>query len=93
MDICWKKVYILGYDHPTRGSMLTTWYDNGTPMITVVITGTDKPPIWYNPVPKGAQIHEVPEGKDGKEYAEELNGIRAFGWYLEKGFKRTESNV
>lgn len=91
MDICWEKVYILGYDHPTYGSCITTWCDNyNTPMVKVVVTGTKVPPVWYNSVPEGAQIHEVPLGKEVREYAKEINGIPAFGWYIEKGFKRNE---
>lgn len=59
------------------------------------------PPIWDAPAnckpnPHGFpsvsytefQIHEVKPGGDAQKKAKELGGVKAIGWYIERGFER-----
>lgn len=59
------------------------------------------PPIWDAPAnckpnPYGFpsydytkyQLHEVNDSEDAQEKAKQLGGVRALGWYFEKGFER-----
>lgn len=76
-----ENTYLLAwYDREGR-SYLTTWQGD-LPIVHVVVTGCNgmNMPLWDAPVPKGAQLHRVPEGRDPQEYAREIGGNHAFGW-------------
>lgn len=93
--VTWEDVYILGfYDASGRG-YFTSWTGDA-PVIHVVVTGCrhtirDPFPFLATHVPSGAGIHSIPPGWDEKDYAEELGGVRAFGWYLPGTVRRTQS--
>lgn len=86
-QVDWEHVYLLGSYGRDGEAYLTTWSGN-RPEVEVVVTGVHHAPMWDAPVPMGAELHEVPKGTDGQEYAKELDGIYAFGWYVEEGFER-----
>lgn len=82
-EVTWENMYLLGhYDKYTGRAYLTTW-DGDAPLVDVVVTGCNNIniPMWGNPAPEGAEIVAIPEGKDPKEFAKEINGIHAFGWH------------
>ena len=97
--IDWNHIYLLGWYDYDNISYLTTW-SGELPYIYVIITGPVLPygpPIW-NTIKNWRdgnhytdfQIYEV-EPKDwNNKKAEQMHGIRAFGWYIEKGFERKE---
>ena len=88
-NLDWDHLWLLGwYDHNGQG-YLTTW-EGSMPYVHVVITGVKgiNFPLWRAPVPQYADIHEIPEGKDPKEYAKEIGGYYAFGWLLEDLIER-----
>lgn len=87
----WDHVYLLGYYTPSGEPMLTTWSGDAEG-IEVVVTGSDNsgPPIWSAPIPPGCELHTIPEGKDGQEYAKEIGGLFAFGWLLPEKIVRKE---
>jgi len=90
-ELSWDHVYLLGWFNEQGHPFLTTW-DGNLPMVHVVVTGV-KPltmPLWSAPVPPNAHLHEIPADKAPQEYAQEMGGYHAFGWYLEEPFERKQ---
>jgi hypothetical protein len=78
-------VYLLGWYDETGKPFLSSW-DGSRPVRNFVITGA-KPtevPLWNAAVPPNAKLYFVPMGKDPKEYAKELGGYHAIGWWMPK---------
>jgi len=82
----WCHVYLLGWYDANNQGYLTSW-DGDLPYVHVVVTGYlyFGPPMWKTPVPDGCILHEIPDNKDPQEYAKEIGGVHAFGWYLKDG--------
>lgn len=82
----WDSVYLLGWYDRNDRPFLTTW-DGNRPLVAFVVTGVNgmTMPLWRAPVPHGAALHRIPEGKDAADYARELGGFRAVGWELGPG--------
>lgn len=91
LTIDWDHVYLLGWYGHDGKPYLTTW-DGNLPYVNVVVTGCDhfNMPMWKAPVPKGAELHAIPEDKNPQEYAIEINGYHALGWYIADGFQRDD---
>ncbi len=90
----WDHVYLLAWYDRDRQGYLTTW-DGDLPYIHVVITGLSDGhahrhgmPLWKAPVPPGAELVQVPEGRDPHEYAAELGGFYAMGWHMPTKIER-----
>jgi hypothetical protein len=88
--IDWDHVYLLGWYGRDGKSYLSSWYDDGSlESISVVVLGTEAPPMWGSPAPEGAKLVPIPaDVKDKHAYAASLGGLYAFGWYLPEGKKR-----
>lgn len=80
-ELTWDSTYLLAWYDRAGKAYLTTW-SGDLPVIHVVVTGCSpmNMPLWNAPVPRGAQLHLVPDGKDPQEYACQLGGYHAFGW-------------
>lgn len=100
MKVDWNHIYLLGWYSSNDNTHLTTW-EGGLPLIRIVVTGPCEPsgpPMWdfleayrEGPTVDHFQLHEVKDDETSYDWlskAKRLNGIRAFGWYIEKGFER-----
>lgn len=102
--IDWNHVYLLAWYGPDGTPYLTTWAGDLPYITVVVTGPEVQkwgPPIWDAPAnckpnPHGFpsysydqyQLHEVKLGEDPDQKAQELGGVKALGWYIEKGFER-----
>lgn len=85
LELSWEHVCLCGwYDHNgrlhTAESALHKSVAGEIP-VEVVVTGCMVPPMWYQEIPVGATLNAIPDGRDGKDYAKEINGLYAFGFY------------
>jgi len=94
MKFDWDHIYLLGWYDQNGKAFLTTW-EGDLPQVSVVVTGVSPygPPLWRTPVPAGCTLHAIPLGKSNQEYAKELGGVVAFGWYIEDGMTRYPHEV
>jgi hypothetical protein len=95
MKFDWDHIYLLSWYDQNGKAYLTTW-EGDLPIIAVVVTGARKPygpPLWRAPVPAGCELHEIPTGKGNQEYAKELGGVVAIGWYIKDGLTRYPHEV
>ncbi len=87
--IDWEHVYLLGWYDKSGKAYLTTWDDDGSMQsVNVVVTSVGTSVPMWDASSKGAIIHEIPFDKTPQEYAEEIGGYHAFGWYIEDGITR-----
>jgi hypothetical protein len=90
MKADWDHIQLLGwYDHWGKAYLIPM--QNSRPEVQTVITGVKEAdmPLLDMPVPKGAALRMVPEDKNPYEYAKELDGFYAVGFYVEEGFERS----
>ncbi len=59
----------------------------------LVVTGVKEAevPLLDMPAPSGAALHIIPDDRNPYEYAKELGGFYAVGFYVEDGFERSSS--
>lgn len=102
--IDWSHVYLLAWYGSDGTPYLTTWSGDLPYITVVVTGPEVQkwgPPIWDAPAnckpnPYGFpsysydqyRLHEVKPDEDADKKAKELGGVRALGWYIEKGFER-----
>ena len=87
----WQHIYLLGWEDHAGQSYLSTW-SGDLPWVEVVVHNTQLVPLWNAPVPPSARLESIPEGEDGREYAQRVGGFFAFGWYVKEGVSRRCSN-
>ncbi len=87
----WKHIQLLGW-YDRRGKAYMIPLQESRPPVGVVITGVKEAdvPLLDMPVPKGATLHTIPEDRNPYEYAKELDGFYAVGFYVEEGFERSD---
>ncbi len=90
MKADWSHIQLLGwYDHRGRAYLIPL--QDSRPTVKMVITGVKEAdmPLLDMPVPKGATLHPIPEDRNPYEYAKEMGGFYAVGFYVEEGFERS----
>jgi hypothetical protein len=82
----WDSVYLLGWVDHERRNYLTSWNGNQK-VVDFVITGVTPAnmPLWSAPVPQGAAVLAVPEGRKPHDFACEVGGFHAIGVEYEPG--------
>jgi hypothetical protein len=90
MKADWRHIQLLGW-YDRRGRAYLVPLQDSRPSVKLVITGAKEAevPLLDMPVPKGAALHIVPDDKNPYEYAKELGGFYAVGFYVEEGFERS----
>ncbi len=89
IKVDWNHIELLGwYDY--SGKSYSVIVEGNRPMVKVVVTGVEGEaiPLLNAPVKNGAKLHTIPEERNPFDYAKELNGFYAVGFYIEEGFER-----
>ncbi|GEM_PF-560051 len=89
MVLDWDHIELVGwYDHQGRAYLIPLERD-GT-HISVIVTGVREAeiPLLDIPAPSQARLHMVPEDRNPFEYAKELGGFYAVGFYMQEGVRR-----
>ena len=92
MKIDWNHIYLLGWHSKDGKRNLTQFGISKNKWVDVVIADVDDSDMgrvmWDNGLHKELQLLTIPTGFNYQWWAEENNGIHAFGWYIEEGFER-----
>jgi len=90
----WENVLLLGW-YGADGRAHISEFKGNVPILHVVVTGCDERLIPLGdgaPVPDGAKVMLIPEGRNPSEYAREIGGVHAIGWEMHQSIERKESN-
>ncbi len=93
MILDWDHVELVGWYDRQGKAYLIPLQRNG-PDVSVIVTGVREAqiPLLDIPVPTGARLHAVPEDRNPFQYAKELAGFYAVGFYVQEGLKRGEGS-
>ena len=94
MKIDWNHIYLLGWHSKDGKRNLTQFGMSKNKWVDVVVVGASdqdmKRVMWDNGLHKQMELLAIPAGFNCQWFAEENNGIHAFGWHIESGFERKE---
>lgn len=92
MKIDWNHTYLLGWNSKDGKRCLTQFGISKNKWVDVVVVGaTDfdmSRVMWDGGLHKELKLLSAPAGFNCKWFAEENDGLHAFGWYIESGFER-----
>ena len=91
MSTDWNHIQLFGWYDREGVAYLIPLEPHG-PTIGVVVTGVKEAemPLLDIRVPSGAGLHLIPIDRNPYQYARELGGFYAVGFYIKEGFERTE---